>query len=1033
MMQNTPEHVYALRQRIDEAERSDDVVAVLGVLQSLLPENASSQELYYLLVDAFGALRRLTADKTPDGEQAMLTYLLDYLEKDSDGTAVQRSTTGQLRECLEEWIAQYPERESAALRLRILDDLLHRFQARPSPALCWTFAYIGYREARVVSALWDHASRNEGKTGEAALVALTALGVPQPDRPRLLEALHQRLQRQVTQPLLVALRRLADPASLDLVRETCFLAHRDRQVTVAHWDMLLALAVLADIADAHDEQEELQDRVWSLIAEQYDLDPGNVAHMVNLGGDVAPRCDSRRVVPALLTWLGQATDEEKQQQRNPILSYRLEECVRPRQLASWQQELIPAVIPVLRQSACQDTRFAGRSMTHEMYRKEAAWGTLLRMGYAEALEWFEEAVIGETNPYLRGKLCDLFACFRLERLPDAIIAAITGRYDADVRDTTGRVAAEISSRLGAVKVARGTASWQAFEALLECGLTTDGQPLLVAVQALAEVTCALARSGVLLSVGQLLVETVVKHSRRASRLAAARALEALALEQELPAPLLKTLLDVLLSQPDRDSYERSIILATLALQQSSLDALLPQLKQWARERDDELALQSFTILARRGVLLTEDALRMRLGLPAAEPDATAVAVLGRADWRAHITGLLYLSHPERFAPLVADLIGTLPWASAIQLLGKLPAFAGDRGQQPLPREVVDALLQRVRQRQSRTGAELDLIGLTAQLIPEELAREAWDRFWPDWLPEARTALADALGTLHEISQAADAQRVDLLLMLTGDGQYPVRRAAYRGLQRCAGHILHRWCWTWALSDERTLRMRAAEACAWLLPEGEQGQTHATISRMLAADPEPVVRQTAMRTRQERYKRLWAEAYLTRLMESIQASSRSTGDVLAVWPYAEALKRVGDDTTIQTLRTMLGSQELPPNLRHWYQLIVKETGEGWEKAIKKWPQPGTMWTGSLEAGQGILLTSTGRVIPVPYAVWRNDPVSLTGTASWGGTFQTAGTQDLSFDEPLHLQLEDGRRGEIRLKETHESGGTCVFVGSQEYPR
>ena len=1033
MMQHMPDNVYTLKQRVDEAEQSGDVVSVLNMLVPLLAENTSSRELYDLLVDAFHALRTLASEQVSDGEQVILTYLLDHLEKDSDGTAVQKSATRQLRECLEEWIAQYPERESIALRQRILDDLLLRFQARPSPALCWTFSFIGYREERLVSVLWDYALHDEGETGEAALVTLTSLGVPQPERSRLLEVLHRKMQRQVTQPLLVALDRLADPTSFDVVRETCFLPHRAAQATAAYRETWLALSVLTDIADAHDDEEDLQDRVWILIAEQYDLDPQNIAYTVNLGGDIAPRCDSKHVVPTLLTWLGQASNEEKQQQRNPILSYRLEECVRPRQLASWRQDLTPTVIPILRQSACQDMRFAGRSATHEMHIKEAAWGTLLRMGYTEALGWFEEAVSHETNPYLRGNLCDLFACFCLDHLPDDVLASITERYDAKLPDTTGQTSAEISVRLGAVKVARSAASRQAFETLLECGLTFDGQPLLASVEALSDVASALARKGELTVVAGRLVETVVWHSRFACRLAAARALETLAGEHELPPLLLEHLLDVLLTQHDRDSFEHSIIVSTLGLQQSLPEALVPQLKQWALERDDELALQSFAILAQRGLLLTEKALLQRLGLPGDELEVTVTPVLGRADWRAHIIGLLYLSHPETFVPLVADLIRTLPWAAAVQLLRKLHAFDGDRPQRPLPHELVVALIQRVRQRQTRSGAELDLIRLAAHLIPEDFALEPWDRSWQDWLPDARAALADALGTLHEISGAADTQRVRLLQMLTSDGHYLVRRAAYRGLQRCSAHMLHQWCWTWALSNERALRLCAAEACAWLLPEGEQESSYVSLFHVLATDPEPEVRQAALRTRLERRKRLWAQVYLSRVMQTKQSVTVYNAEILAVWPYAEALKRIGDDTTIQTVRTALGNHELPPHIRHWYQLIIKETGEGWEKARKKWPQPGNMWAGTLEVGHGVLLTSAGRETPGQYAVWRDDPASLGEVASWGGTFQTAGAFGRSDDEQLSLQLEDGRRGEILLMETNVPGGACLFVGQGVFPQ
>ncbi len=1031
-MQHMPDNMYTLKRRIDEAEQIGDVIPVLEVLAPLLAENTSSRELYDLLVDAFQALRVLTSEQVSDGEHLILTYLLDYLEKDSDGTAIQKSATRQLRECLEAWIAQYPERESIALRQRILDDLLLRFQTRPSRALCWTFAHIGYREERVVSALWDYALRDEGETGEAALVTLTALGATLSERPRLLEVLHRKIQRRVTQPLLVALDRLADPSSFDIVRETCFSPRSAAQATAVYWDIWLTLRVLTAIADAHDDEEDLQDRVWMLIAEQYDLDPQHVAYAVNLGGDIAPRCDSRRVVPTLLTWLAQASDAEKQQQRNPILSYRLEQCVRPRQLASWQRNLAPTVIPILRQSACQDTHFVGRSATHEMHMKEAAWGTLLRMGYTEALGWFEEAVSHETNAYLRGELCDLFACFSLDHLPEDVLTSIAEQYEAKLSDPTGQTSAEISVRLGAVKVAQSAASWQAFEALLACGLTFDGQPLLASVNALADVACALARKGELAFVARRLVETVVQHSRSACRLAAARALETLAKEQELPPSLLKPLLDILLTLHDRDPFERSIVVSTLALQQSLPDALLPQLKEWAQERDDELALQSFSILVERGLLFSEKTLLQRLGLSRDELEAAVAPVLGRADWRAHIIGLLYLSHPDTFISPVADLLKNSPWASAVQLFGKLKPFDSERAQQPLPRELVVALIERVRQRQTRAGAELDLIRLTAHLIPEDLALEPWDRSWQDWLPEARAALADALGTLHEMSHAADIQRVRLLQALMSDGHYLVRRAAYRGLQRCAAHILYQWCWTWALSDERALRVRAAEACAWLVPEGEQGNTYVTLFHLLAADPEPEVRRAAMRIRQERRKRLWAQAYLTHVMQVMQGGTLSNADVLAAWPYAEALKRVGDDTTLQTVRTALGTHDLPPHIRHWYQLILKETGEGWEKAMKKWPQPGNMWTGTLEEGHGVLLTSAGRAIPVQYAVWRDDPTSLADVASWGGTVQTAIDLGLTDEEQLYLQLEDGRRGKILLKETNVPGGASMFVGQEAFP-
>ena len=164
----------------------------------------------------------------------------------------------------------------------------------------------------------------------------------------------------------------------------------------------------------------------------------------------------------------------------------------------------------------------------------------------------------------------------------------------------------------------------------------------------------------------------------------------------------------------------------------------------------------------------------------------------------------------------------------------------------------------------------------------------------------------------------------------GDGHYQVRRAAYRGLQWTAAPLLQQWCWTWAASAGRSLRLRAAEASAWLLPDGEQGKTYVTLYDRLATDPEPEVRQAAQRMRQERRKRLWAEAYLTHMLQVLQDGTHSNADMLAAWPYMESVKRVGDDTMIRTARMALRNPDLPPHLRQCYLLLLKETSRGGRK-------------------------------------------------------------------------------------------------------
>src|SRR4051794_4916189 len=141
MMHNMPDNLYALRQKIDQPTSSDELVHVIDEISPNLSNKEDAREFYQLLVDAFQSLRVLTAGNVHQGEHVIRNRLLDYLEQDSHGSAIQQHATSQLRECLSAWLEQYPDRERVALRARILDDLLWRFQVRPAPSICWTFSH----------------------------------------------------------------------------------------------------------------------------------------------------------------------------------------------------------------------------------------------------------------------------------------------------------------------------------------------------------------------------------------------------------------------------------------------------------------------------------------------------------------------------------------------------------------------------------------------------------------------------------------------------------------------------------------------------------------------------------------------------------------------------------------------------------------------------------------------------------------------------------------------------------------------------
>ncbi len=415
---------------------------------------------------------------------------------------------------------------------------------------------------------------------------------------------------------------------------------------------------------------------------------------------------------------------------------------------------------------------------------------------------------------------------------------------------------------------------------------------------------------------------------------------------------------------------------------------------------------------------------------------------GRMEWQAQVIGLLYQSHPDIFASAVATLIEDLPWSEAHLLIGKLKVPS------QLPQQVADALIQRIYRQQTNEAAEPDLIERITLLIPEHIAQEHWDLVWGDWLPEARTILADVLGTALVLSLDAARNAERLLLLLMGDGQYVVRRASYRGLAHRNQALLRTLCQTWAESDLRDVRLRAAEACAWLDVPVESDETSVNrlpheasdhglfpdpdLYQQLETDPEPLIRETVKRIRQERQKRLWAREYLHMVQ---QGQIRSNRDILSRWPYAEALKRVGDDTTIQELRRTLSNNELPLHIRHWYQSLLKEMSEGWQKAMKKWPQPGRSVSVTVEEGDGVLQLMNGKHITGHYRLWREVSRAFPFTVAWGGailaeTWEADVLSQVGMEG--QIQIAQGRWATILLKEGNVEGWIS-FIGQGKYPQ
>lgn len=320
------------------------------------------------------------------------------------------------------------------------------------------------------------------------------------------------------------------------------------------------------------------------------------------------------------------------------------------------------------------------------------------------------------------------------------------------------------------------------------------------------------------SVVSKLVDTIVHHPEDQRRTAAGSALEVLAAEGLLPTQYIPQLLTTLLEHEERDPFEQSMLVAALGhLKPDDFPIEISHhLQQWASDCNDWLGIQSFMTLAKQDDLLPHEELMTQLGLRREGERWHVSSDATQREWGTHTIGLLYLQHPELLVSTIASLIETLNWSSAIQIIRQLYELHGGQDKAPLPLEIAEAFIKRSQQRQTRVFAELDLFEVMADMMPERMAQEPWERVCNDWLPDARTALADALGEATYTVPNAKKRALALLLTLIGDGQYAVRRAAYRGLARQSSQSLQALCMMWSSTTSTVeLRQRAAEAWAWL--------------------------------------------------------------------------------------------------------------------------------------------------------------------------------------------------------------------------
>jgi len=1011
---------WRMQQQIEESTSVGEVVCHLQELDNLAQDGELSiSDTYDLRVYAFRALREFTNDNPDAGEELIFGQLLPYCTESIASTTTElRTIISHYRECLVEWLNQYSGLKRITLRDKVLDQLYLKLNETQPEGTCFTISAIGFRRQDIINALWEVSERYDNETGDIAIATIAGLGILDQDRSHFLSCLHERIARRCNVRLLGALRHLADLESIKAIYEHCLESN-----SLDSFTQSLALTALTDIADTRYLNTELQDCIWQKILDLVNTDPDTFMADLILNRSIASRCNSERVVPNILEWLSlENKDPEKAIHHRWLWNQRLEECMRPNQLKGWRDETDVSPLPLLKHDACQNTQHQGRSSTKEMWYKESAWDTLLLLGCFDVLTWFEECVTTEDNPFMRQKICNLLACFKLHPLPKTVLNWVTEPYD----EPEGGVSGEWAARIGATQIACSAASEEAFNSLLNFGLTFNGTVLQRSVDALVEVSLALIRKGIT-SVIEQLVETATSKERKPNRLAAMGALEVIATKDLLPDKHVSRLV-CLLTDEEREPYERSIAVAILGYQQMDIPPdILQFLQSWARERNDRLGQRSLETLARCGNLLAQSELvKNRLGLYQTKDDWNFSPEKKLINWGAFIIGVLYMKQPVKFTSAVATLIETQSWHSAVQIIQQLKQIHGKSDHLPLPAEIKHALIERTKRHQKLTSAEIGIFSTLAELAPDAIAMESWENTWEDWLPDAKVALADALGEAVFANPISQEKAISLLLILMKSSIYAVRRSAYRSVAKISPITLQTICMAWAQESPLDLRQRAAEAISWIPVEGSGQDAFKDLYYQLKTDQEKIIRQTSYRAWNERRERIWAQDYLSRVL-AVQSDANQ--EVLSNWRYGKALSQLGDDECIKRLRSNLNTQIHPPHIKHWYRLLIEDLDKRWRKVTQKWPDPWTSWKGAIEEGIGIVITQNGERITVHYSIWQQPASTPLKKHLWGGAVWSEDCL-LSADDKFTLKLEDGRRG--KAVSTSIAFRSVHFEGVGHYP-
>ncbi len=188
-----------------------------------ITKDEASDDYDRVRLGAFVTLAELPKIEGDNVAQLIVDELLPLCVESSLADAnIKLFSMTRYRDVLTDWLTSLDEPERTSVRATVIAALFSYLEGPQAESASWLLAQIGFRSQESVDRLWRVAERDD-TAGAAALAALALFGPDSVGRGRLREATHRRLPDRFSMGLLGALRRLADPASIEpILRSSWF-------------------------------------------------------------------------------------------------------------------------------------------------------------------------------------------------------------------------------------------------------------------------------------------------------------------------------------------------------------------------------------------------------------------------------------------------------------------------------------------------------------------------------------------------------------------------------------------------------------------------------------------------------------------------------------------------------------------------------------------------------------------------------------------------------------------------------------------